>query len=72
LYTEQEHIVEAILSGGAKKHVIRKIPTGHTASAILDVIRGIVTQRLLGWSRTTVDQDVDFIFDLIWKGISAS
>jgi len=27
---------------------------------------------VLGWSKSTVSQDVDFIFDLIWKGIAAA
>src|SRR2546425_812210 len=39
--------------------------------AISDIIRGVVTHRLMGWSKTRIAQDVDFIFDLIWKGIAA-
>jgi len=39
--------------------------------AISDVIRGVVTHRVLGWSKSKISQDVDFIFDLIWKGIAA-
>ena len=36
-----------------------------------DIIRGVVTHRILGWSKSKISQDVDFIFDLVWKGIAA-
>jgi AcrR family transcriptional regulator len=71
LYLEQARLVESILKEGARKKVIRNLPTDHTAFAISDIIRGVVTQRVLGWSKTKMSQDVDFIFDLIWKGIAA-
>jgi AcrR family transcriptional regulator len=70
LYFEQARLVESVLKAGAKEGVICKAAHNRTALAILDVIRGVVTERLLGWSKSTVDQDVDFIFNLIWKGIS--
>src|SRR5262245_16857600 len=59
LFFEQARIVESILRAGTKSGVIRKAALARTASAILDVIRGIVTQRLMGWSRSSVDEDVD-------------
>src|SRR5262245_44071129 len=71
LYFEQARLVESILKAGARKGIIRSGPHNRTALAILDVIRGVVTEHLLGWSRSSVEQDVDFIFNLIWKGIAA-
>ena len=63
--------METILKAGVKKGVVRNAALGRKALAILDVIRGVMTERILGWSRSSVQQDVDFIFNLIWKGISA-
>jgi len=72
LYLEQAKVVESILKEGARKRVLRAVRTEQTAFAISDVIRGVVTQRVLGWSKSKISQDVEFIFDLIWKGIAAS
>ena len=41
-----------------------------TAFAIADLTRGVATQRLLGTSKTALEDDVDFVVDLIWKGIA--
>jgi AcrR family transcriptional regulator len=72
MYLEQAKVVEAILKEGARKKIIRPVRTEQTAFAISDVIRGVVTQRVLGWSKSKISQDVEFIFDLIWKGIVVS
>ena len=71
LYQEQARLVEAILKEGARKKVIRSLRTEQTAFAISDIIRGVVTHRILGWSKSRISLDVDFIFDLVWKGIAA-
>ena len=71
LYQEQARLVETILKEGARKKVIRNLRTEQTAFAISDILRGVVTHRILGWSKSRISQDVDFIFDLIWKGIAA-
>lgn len=72
LYLEQARLVESILKEGIRKKAIRNLRTEQTAFAISDIIRGVVTQRILGWSKSKTRQDVDFIFDLIWKGIAFS
>jgi TetR/AcrR family fatty acid metabolism transcriptional regulator len=72
LYLQQAKVVESILKEGARKKILRPVRAEQAAFAISDIIRGAVTQRVLGWSKSTIAQDVDFIFDLIWKGIAAS
>jgi len=72
MYLDQAKVVEAILKEGARKKIIRPVRTEQTAFAISDIIRGVVTQRVLGWSKSKISQDVEFIFDLIWKGIVVS
>jgi len=71
LYQEQARLIETILKEGARKKVVRGLRTEQTAFAISDIIRGVVTHRILGWSKSKLSQDVDFIFDMIWKGIAA-
>src|SRR5438132_4632483 len=71
LYQEQARLVEAILKEGTRKKVLRNLRTEQTAFAISDIIRGVVTHRILGWSKSRISLDVDFIFDLVWKGIAA-
>jgi|SRR5579883_3068528 len=70
-YLEQSKIIESILKDGVRKKVLRTGRMEQAAFAISDIIRGVVTQRVLGWTKTKIAQDVDFIFDLIWKGIAA-
>ena len=71
LYQEQARLVEAILKEGARKKAVRNLRTEQAAFAISDIIRGVVTHRILGWSKSKLHQDVDFIFDMVWKGIAA-
>jgi AcrR family transcriptional regulator len=71
LYLQQAKVVEAILKEGARKKALRSVRAEQAAFAITDIIRGVVTQRVLGWSKSSISQDVEFIFDLTWKGIAA-
>src|SRR6266849_542077 len=59
LYQEQARLVEAILKEGVRKKVLRNLRTEQTAFAISDIIRGVVTHRILGWSKSKISQDVD-------------
>jgi TetR/AcrR family fatty acid metabolism transcriptional regulator len=70
LYFDQAQIVEKVLRQGIKEGVLRKINTKKTAFAVTDLTRGIVIQRVFGWSRTPLDDEVEFIFTLLWKGIA--
>ena len=71
LYQDQARLVETILKEGMRNKVMRNVRTEQTAFAISDIIRGVVTHRILGWSKSKLNHDVDFIFDLVWKGIAA-
>jgi TetR/AcrR family fatty acid metabolism transcriptional regulator len=71
LYFDKAKVIESILKEGVRKKVLRNIRTEQAAFAISDIIRGVVTQRVLGGTKSKISQDVDFIFDLVWKGIAA-
>jgi len=70
LYTEQIKVFEVILRNGVRQREIRGVDVEKTAFAIADLTRGVATQRLLGTSKTTLEDDVDFVVNLIWKGIA--
>jgi AcrR family transcriptional regulator len=71
LYFDKAKVIESILKEGVRKKVLRNIRTEQAAYAIVDIIRGVVIQRVLGSTKSKLSQDVDFIFDLVWKGIAA-
>jgi AcrR family transcriptional regulator len=70
LYADQIKIFERILRNGVRRREVRAIDVEKTAFAIADLTRGVATQRLLGNSRTPLEEDVNFVVDLIWKGIA--
>jgi len=71
LYLDKAKVIESILKEGIRKKVLRNVRTEQAAFAITDIIRGVVIQRVLGATKSRLGQDVDFIFDLVWKGIAA-
>jgi len=71
MYLQQARLLEAVLQQGVRSKAVRKTRTDMAAVAISDLIRGIIVQRLLGWSKKDVESDIDFVFDLVWRGIAA-
>lgn len=71
MYLQQARILEAVLQQGIQDKAIREIRTDTAAVAISDLIRGIIVQRLLGWSTKDVESDIGFVFDLVWRGVAA-
>jgi AcrR family transcriptional regulator len=70
LYVGQARSLRAMLDEGVAGGELREQRTDATAYAILDLTRACVVQRLRGWSRASADEDLDHIFNLLWKGIS--
>ena len=70
LYTEQVRIFERILREGIKHREVRNLDIEKMAYAIADLTRGIATQRLLGMSGTRIGDDVEFILNVLWRGIA--
>ena len=71
MYLRQARMLESMLQEGIDSGSIRPIRADAAAVAISDLIRGIIVQRLLGWSTKDVETDVNFVFDLVWRGIAA-
>ncbi|HET6370871.1 MAG TPA: TetR/AcrR family transcriptional regulator, partial [Nitrospiria bacterium] len=60
LYLRYAGLLTSILQEGIKRKVIRNARPEMAAHAISDVIRGVTTQRILGWSKTEIDDEVEF------------
>jgi AcrR family transcriptional regulator len=67
---EQLQMLEDVLSEGQSSRTIRTVNLERTAFAIFDVTRGAIAQRLLGYSRTGIQEEVEFLLDFIWKGMA--
>jgi AcrR family transcriptional regulator len=70
LYLEQVKALEHVLQQAVRRKAIRPVRTEAVAFAIFDITRGLVTQRLRGGNRGSIDDDIAFAFDLTWKGIA--
>jgi AcrR family transcriptional regulator len=69
VYLEQTRSLEVVLKEAVRRKAIRPVRADAAAFAIFDIARGVITQRMRGWSHATLDEDIAFAFDLAWKGI---
>lgn len=68
-YLEQVRLLELAIRQAVRQRAVRAVPPRAAAFAVFDITWGLITQRLRGWSDTTLDQDVAFAVDLLWKGM---
>ncbi len=66
----QLRLIQHALAEGIRNRTVRRLPLEATAFAILNLTRGMIMQRLLGWITTRIEEDAAFMFDLVWKGIA--
>jgi AcrR family transcriptional regulator len=69
LHLKQTRALEQALRDGVERGEIQPLDVEAAAFTIQDMARGLSTRRLLGWSSKGVDEDVEFLCDLIWTGI---
>jgi AcrR family transcriptional regulator len=72
MYAQQARMLEGVLEKAAKAGQIRVARPESTALMIYDMTRGLIAQRMMGWSKAGVDEDVEFLFGLVWKGIAGN
>lgn len=70
LYLRQSKALETILQHAAEQGQIRAPRPELAALMIYEMTRGLVVQRLLGWSKTTADEDIEALFGLIWRALA--
>ncbi len=69
-HSRQIRLIRSALEDGIRNGTIRDLPLDVTSFAIVNLTRGMITQRLLGWAATNAEEDAAFMFDLTWKGIA--
>lgn len=71
MYLEQVHMLERILRAAADQGEIRDLRPDATAFAVCDLTRGVIVQRMLGWSKAELQDDIQHLIEVIWRGIAA-
>jgi len=72
IYLRQAKMLEAVLQHAVKEGAIRNVCPHSTALRIYDMTLGLIAQRLLGWSTVGVEEDIEWLYELVWKGIGAN
>jgi AcrR family transcriptional regulator len=70
LYLEQVCILKTAVEEAVRRKKIRPVKPNAVAFAINDLTRGLITQRLLGQADTEIREDIEFLYEFIWKGIA--
>jgi AcrR family transcriptional regulator len=71
LYLTQAQELENVLHTAMDSGEIRRMRSNFTAFIIYDMVKGVMTQRLLEWSTVPLEEDIELLNELIWKGIAA-
>ncbi|MGH9667881.1 MAG: TetR/AcrR family transcriptional regulator [Bryobacteraceae bacterium] len=69
LHTRQTKALEAVVAEAIRCGELRPVRADLAAFTIYEMTRGLIIQRLMGWSQAPAEADIDSLFDLIWKGI---
>jgi AcrR family transcriptional regulator len=72
LYRSQAGMLKEVLARGLRRKEIRCDRAESVAFAITELTRGLIIHRLLGWSKSKVEDDIRFLFDFVRKGIGRS
>lgn len=71
-YLEQVGLLQSALDEAISRGVLRQMRSDMAALSIFEVTRGAVLHRTRGWSRAPLQDDIEFTFTFIWKGLSGS
>src|SRR5574338_575419 len=65
-------LLQSALDTAMSEGVLRRMRPDMTALTIFEVTRGSVMHRTRGWSRAPLQDDIEFTFNFIWRGLSGS
>ncbi len=71
LYQAQLEYLGEMLRQAAGRGELETASVDTAASAIYEATRGLMLRRVLGWSKSTVDEDIEALTAILWKGIGA-
>lgn len=72
LYQEQMLVLQAVIEEGVTRGELRPISADAAAFLVCEATRSFNGRRLLGWSPTGADADIEFLFELVWRGLAAN
>lgn len=70
LYRRQAKRIEETMREAAEQGQIRAARPDLAGLMVYEMTRGLVTQRLLGCSKGTAEEDIELLFNLIWRGLA--
>jgi AcrR family transcriptional regulator len=71
LYRKQLEFLEAVLREAVKRDEISPVAVETLATTLYEATRGLMLRRMLGWSDTSVENDVTALVEILWKGIGS-
>lgn len=71
-YLEQVRLLQSALERAVADGVLPPVRSDMAALTIFELTRSAVVHRSRGWSKAPLQDDIDFIFRFIWKGLSGS
>ena len=70
LYLQHLRFLEGVLRDSMERGEIPHAPIEILATTLYEGTRGLMLRRILGWSQTTVEQEVAGLIEILWKGIA--
>jgi AcrR family transcriptional regulator len=71
-YLEQVRLLQSALDTAMSEGVLRRMRPDMTALTIFEVTRSSVMHRTRGWSKASLQDDIEFTLNFIWRGLSGS
>ena len=72
LYLKQAKMLQSVLQEAVDSGEIRPLRSDFAAFIIYDMVKGVMMQRLMEWTAGGMEEDIELLNDLVWKGIGAS
>ena len=71
LYLKQAKTLETVLQNSVTTGELPSLRVDFAAFFIYDMVKGVMMQRLLEWSTGTMEEDIELLSQLLWKGLGA-
>ena len=62
-------LLSQVLREGMARKEIHTAPIAQTAYAVVDLMRSVIERRLMGFVKSTAEEEVAFVMELLWNGI---
>jgi AcrR family transcriptional regulator len=72
LYLKQAKMLQAVLQEAVNSGEIHPIRSDFAAFIIYDMVKGVMMQRLMEWTAGEVEDDIQLLNEMVWKGIGTS